>query len=147
MKETEHLLELNLEIEGMLRILDAHPSDEARRRLESAYTGFAQAMERFLASVDAPAADSASPATAYIELDEPTTRIPLSEAINDDDRIRFRRELFNGNDDDFDDTVALLSDMSSYSEAEDYLLNDMMWNRSKPAVIDFLDILSHNMPR
>lgn len=147
MKETEHLLELNLEIEGMLRILDTRPSDEARRRLESAYTGFAQAMERFLASYDAPAADSASPATAYIELDEPTTRLLLSEAINDDDRIRFRRELFNGNDDDFDDTVALLSDMSSYNEAEDYLLNDMMWNRSQPAVIDFLDILSHNMPQ
>lgn len=146
MKDTEHLLELNLEIEGMLRILDARPSDDARRRLESAYTGFAQAMERLLAS-GAPAVDPTSPATAYIELDEPMTRLPLSEAINDDDRIRFRRELFNGNNDDFDDTVALLSDMSSYCEAEDYLLNDMMWNRSQPAVIDFLDILSHNMPQ
>ena len=146
MKDIEHLLDLNLEIEGMLRVLDARPSDDARRRLESAYTGFAQAMERLLAS-DAPAVDPTSPATAYIELDEPMTRLPLSEAINDDDRIRFRRELFNGNNDDFDDTVALLSDMSSYCEAEDYLLNDMMWNRSQPAVIDFLDILSHNMPQ
>lgn len=61
------------------------------------------------------------------------------------DRFRFCRELFSGNSDDFTDTVNVLSQLPSYADAEDYLYNDLMWNRDDDNVKAFMAILKENM--
>ena len=69
----------------------------------------------------------------------------LLKAFTLNDKFRFRRELFNGDDDDFADTLSLLAHMPSYAEAADYLTNDLLWDTRNPNVEDFLAILKENM--
>lgn len=69
------------------------------------------------------------------------------KAFTLNDRFRFTRELFKGNEGDFSDTLRLLADMDTYAEAEDYLFNDMMWDAAEPGVADFMAILSSNMSK
>lgn len=71
----------------------------------------------------------------------------LLKAFTINDRFRFRRELFAGDDEDFNETLHLISDMDSYSEACDYLYNDMMWDRNDPTVEEFMAILASNLPQ
>lgn len=76
---------------------------------------------------------------------EPNTRLLRAFTLND--RFRFRRELFNGNDSDLSDTLMILAGMESYDEAADYLLGDMMWDKNNASVADFMAILAQHMPR
>lgn len=69
------------------------------------------------------------------------------KAFTLNDRFRFTRELFGGNEADFTDTLRLLADMDTYAEAEDYLFNDMMWDAGAPGVSDFMAVLAANMNR
>ena len=71
----------------------------------------------------------------------------LLKAFTLNDRFRFRRELFAGDDEDFHETLRLIADMDSYAEACDYLYNDMMWDRTSPVVEEFMAILAANMPK
>ncbi len=93
------------------------------------------------------------------EEEEPETNlqepIPTTEAVDlslwrqlfsINDMFLFRRELFNGDIEDFADTLALLAQMPSYAEAVDYLTNDLLWDTRNPAVEDFFAILKDNMP-
>lgn len=68
---------------------------------------------------------------------EPRGRLVFS--IND--RYRFKRELFDGSDAGFNNTLALVASMENYDEAEDYFLGELQWDQKKPEVIDFLEIL------
>lgn len=58
------------------------------------------------------------------------------------DKFRFRRELFANNEADFNETLNVLSAMSSLSEAEDYLYNDLCWEPSDENVADFMAVLT-----
>lgn len=177
MNDITELLKLNLEIEGLLRILDSRDSDAATERLGTCFCEFSQKMNDFLLDLSAtrdnnePAEEIAEP-ESVAEITEKEPVIPatlkteyaarpeqtkneapvlnnasLLKSFTLNDRFRFRRELFAGNDDDFNETLQLIADMESYTEAEDYLLNDMMWDRENPAVADFLEILANSMPR
>ncbi len=68
---------------------------------------------------------------------EPKGRLVFS--IND--RYRFKRELFDGSDADFNNTLALVASMESYDEAEDYFLGELQWDQKSREVTDFLEIL------
>lgn len=57
------------------------------------------------------------------------------------DRFRFRRELFENSDVDFNNTLALMASMDSYDEAEDYFLNEEGFEKSNPVVTDFLEVI------
>lgn len=72
-------------------------------------------------------------------LSEPRGRLVFS--IND--RYRFRKELFNKSDTEFNNTMALVASMEGYDEAEDYFLNELQWDAESPEVIDFLEILKN----
>ncbi len=74
---------------------------------------------------------------------QPNDRVLRAFTLND--RFRFCRELFGGNSDDFADTVNLLSQLPTYADAEDYLYNDLMWNRDDENVKAFMAILKENM--
>ena len=75
----------------------------------------------------------------FDEYTEPRGRLVFS--IND--RYRFRRELFNGSDVDFNTTLSLVASMDDYEEAEDYFLDELQWDDKSPDVIDFLEILKN----
>ena len=68
---------------------------------------------------------------------EPRGRLVFS--IND--RYRFKRELFNNSDVDFNNTLAIVASMENYDEAEDYFLGEMQWDPMRVEVADFLDII------
>lgn len=68
---------------------------------------------------------------------EPRGRLVFS--IND--RYRFKRELFNNSDVDFNNTLAIVASMENYDEAEDYFLGEMQWDAKRVDVADFLDII------
>lgn len=68
---------------------------------------------------------------------EPRGRLVFS--IND--RYRFKRELFNNSDADFNNTLAFVASMEGYDEAEDYFIGELQWDSKRQEVIDFLEIL------
>lgn len=57
------------------------------------------------------------------------------------DRYRFRRELFNFDDEEMEETLNALSQVSGIDEAIDYLSNDLCWDMEDETVRDFIDII------
>ncbi len=57
------------------------------------------------------------------------------------DRYQFIRELFNGNEAEFKDAIAILEEMGTPDEMEDYLYNDLCLNEQDPTVAHFISIL------
>lgn len=57
------------------------------------------------------------------------------------ERFRFRRELFDNSDADFNNTMALVASMENYDEAEDYFINEEGFEPSDPIVKEFLDVI------
>ena len=202
MTDPNSLIRLNIELEGLLRILADRDNADARALLEAKLAQYSDLMHLYLAqetpmqSVPAPAIEpeqpvapepEAVPATEPVPepiyevasepevivepepvpvqepiivpepepepIPEPEPAQPTRTAVNTrllkaftlNDKFRFRRELFNGDDDDFADTLSLLAHMPSYAEAADYLTNDLLWDTRNPNVEDFLAILKENM--
>ncbi len=202
MTDPNSLIRLNIELEGLLRILADRDNADARALLEAKFAQYSDLMHLYLAqetpmqSVPAPAIEpeqpvapepEAVPATEPVPepiyevasepevivepepvpvqepiivpepepepIPEPEPAQPTRTAVNTrllkaftlNDKFRFRRELFNGDDDDFADTLSLLAHMPSYAEAADYLTNDLLWDTRNPNVEDFLAILKENM--
>lgn len=57
------------------------------------------------------------------------------------ERYRFKKELFDNSDIDFNNTLALVASMEDYEEAEDYFINEEGFDRYQPAVGEFLEII------
>lgn len=178
MTDLEHLINMNVEIEGLLRVLENRDNASARELLADKIKAYNALLDSFLSiPLETPSevvefvADSVpvemdsevvvledkpidpEPAPQYnpeevrpVAIQPAHHNISLSKAFTLNDRFRFKRELFGGNDADFTDTLQLLSEMETYGEAEDYLLNDMMWDCDSEPVKDFLSILANNMP-
>lgn len=209
MTDIEHLISINIELEGLLRVLAQRDSNEARAMLLEKTRAYAALVENLAAAtepiavpvipvddrkleevkiqepVDAEVRPEAEQAEEAIVLGHDDEQVKIQEAAEAEtepedqsaeqtvetetytvpepaevpaennagllkaftlnDRFRFRRELFGGDDADFSDTLHLLADMESYKEAEDYLINDMMWSKDNAAVADFLALLQQNM--
>ena len=63
------------------------------------------------------------------------------KAFSLNDRFRFRRELFGGNEDKMNEAITDLNDIHSYEESVTYLNNELKWNIEDEAVADFLKLL------
>ncbi|MCH5228506.1 MAG: hypothetical protein J1F12_00745 [Muribaculaceae bacterium] len=75
-----------------------------------------------------------------ISLQEPEYKKgKLVFSIND--RFRFRKELFDNSDADFNNTLALVASMDDYEEAEDYFINEEGFDKGNPVVNDFLEVI------
>lgn len=57
------------------------------------------------------------------------------------ERFRFRQQLFENSDADFNNTLALVASMDDYEEAEDYFINEEGFDKTDPIVKEFLGIL------
>lgn len=216
MTDLDRLIRLNVELEGLLKVLLDRDSIHARSLLAEKFDEYSRGLSRYLAegapatadaavlgqaqalaaeahavevkdqeAVDPEVTDETDAATAAIEAGQeyvavPVTEEPIeeeseaeipetpevieeepasesagSEAVENtkllraftlNDKFRFRRELFNGDIEDFADTLSLLAHMPSYAEAVDYLTNDLLWDTRNPNVEDFFAILKDNMP-
>lgn len=72
-------------------------------------------------------------------LDPSKDRGRLVFSIND--KFRFRKDLFENSDVDFNNSLALVASMDDYDEAESYFVNDVGLNPADPTVNDFLEIV------
>ena len=74
-----------------------------------------------------------------IESRKDESRGKLIFSIND--RYRFRHQLFNDSDPEFNNTLVLVASMDDYDEAEDYFLNEQGWDPTNANVRDFLSMI------
>ncbi len=186
MTDINTLLKLNVELEGLLKVLLDRDSIHARSLLAEKFREYSDGLQNYLSEAapsqaeteaivslgeevaaeaqatelkdqeaeDAQVTDETDAAAEAIEqapentnhIETPRENGKLLKAFTLNDKFRFRRELFNGDDEDFADTLSLLAHMPSYDEAIDYLTNDLLWDPRNPAVEDFFAILKDNMP-
>lgn len=154
-------------MEGLLKVLAERDSEEARTALSEKFEQFSSLMRSVLESdtvknsdpvkedveikdeeaTEAEDDDSGDDLAASIVAKE-TAEVPntVAAAFSDNAKDFFVRTVFDGNEKDFEDTVTLLSHMNSFSEAQDYLYNDMMLDSNNSNVEKFMDVVSKNMP-
>lgn len=80
-----------------------------------------------------------------LTLDEKLAReraADISKAFTINDKFRFRRELFHGSDDDFNETLDVIGSMSGMDEAEEYFYNDLCWDAGNEDVKEFMAIVA-----
>lgn len=63
------------------------------------------------------------------------------KAFSLNDRFRFRRELFGGDEEKMNRAIAGLNEIRSYEEAISYLRTELKWNVEDEAVADFVKLL------
>ena len=152
MTDITRLIKLNVELEGALKVLADRESDVARDIVKEKFAEYSQLMNEFIESapVEEPVEERIEePAVELIEepVTEPETRrqntVLKSFTLND--KFRFIRDVFAGNEADFNDTINLIAGMDSYDEATDYVYNDMMLDADDPAVAEFMELISRNM--
>lgn len=79
-----------------------------------------------------------------ISLNEILEKKNLSDfrkAFSLNDRFRFRRELFGGDEEKMNKAVSELNDIHTYEESVAYLNNVLKWNIEDPSVADFIKLL------
>lgn len=68
----------------------------------------------------------------------------IYKAFTLNDKFRYRRELFHGSESEFDDTLAIISAMSSFGEAEEYFYEDLCWDPDNDDVKAFMDTVKRH---
>lgn len=90
-----------------------------------------------------PIEPSDTPATLDERLARERAR-DINKAFTLNDKFRFRRDLFRSSETDFDETLAVISGMSDFSEAEEYFYDDLCWDPEDPAVKEFMEIVARH---
>jgi hypothetical protein len=65
----------------------------------------------------------------------------LRSAFSLNDRFRYRRELFRGNEEVMNRIISMLNNKESYKESVQFLEETLHWDFSNPSVKDFMKIL------
>ena len=66
----------------------------------------------------------------------------IFRAFTLNDKFRFRRELFRNSQEEFDDTLNVISQMSTIAEAEEYIYDDLCWDPANEDVKAFMDVVT-----
>ncbi|MDE6065717.1 MAG: hypothetical protein K2G27_02730 [Duncaniella sp.] len=66
----------------------------------------------------------------------------IFKAFTLNDKFRFRRELFRNSQEEFDDALNIISQMSTIEEAEEYIYDDLCWDPENEDVKAFMDIVT-----
>lgn len=85
-----------------------------------------------------------TPSKATLSLNEILEKKNLSDfrkAFSLNDRFRFRRELFGGEEERMNRAISQLNDIHSYEESITFLHNELHWNIEDEAVADFLKLI------
>ena len=67
----------------------------------------------------------------------------LKKMFSINDTFRFRRELFSNSQNDFIDSLNLVTAMKSYSEAEEYFYTDLQWDPENADVEAFMSTIAN----
>lgn len=113
---------------------------EMRREERTEEKSIAQSALEEEAEDGAPAAVTPAPAAESAPASEPKRGIVFT--LND--RFRFKRELFDDNQEEFDATIEIISGMESMDEVEDYLYNDLCLDADNEVVAEFAEALRSN---
>ena len=194
MPDINLLLKLNVELEGLLKVLLERQSDHVLEALSDRFaeysTLFNELLETKAVALNNDAAsqccdceedikteeveqsqlnqdaefeedlpelsDMQHQEESPITIVEPSIVVPkpqaeykentVLKAFTLNDKFRFIREVFNGNEHDFNDTLGVISEMDSYAEAAEYVYNEMMLDADNAVVAEFMAILNRNMP-
>lgn len=73
--------------------------------------------------------------------DSPKTLGDKHLVLTLNDKYKFKRELFNGSDDELNDTLDALTHMNNLDEVEEYLYNDLCLYEQDPTVKEFVAII------
>lgn len=146
--------------------LDKQECDTAETTENKAIADSAIAEENMLAvqaeseSKSAPQPEVANP--SYVSAENETTIMnetidtPLSldeklarerardifRAFTLNDKFRFRRELFRNSQEEFDETLNIISQMSTIEEAQEYIYDDLCWDPANEDVKAFMDVVT-----
>ena len=94
---------------------------------------------------DTPEQDAEHIVESVIDkLPECNTPLSFQIKLTLNDRYRFRRELFNFSDEEMDEALEALSEMSSVEEVEDYFYNDLCWESEDEIVQEFMSMITTN---
>lgn len=88
--------------------------------------------------------DSIQPKDDTLRLEDKLARErarDIFKAFTINDKFRFRRELFRNSQDEFDDTLYVIAQMTDFVEAEEYFYNDLCWNPENEDVKEFMEIV------
>ena len=66
----------------------------------------------------------------------------IFRAFTLNDKFRFRRELFRNSQEEFDDTLNVISQMSTIAEAEEYIYDYLCWDPANEDVKAFMDVVT-----
>ncbi|MCH5319213.1 MAG: hypothetical protein J1E38_05850 [Paramuribaculum sp.] len=80
------------------------------------------------------------------ELQQQSETIDLLKIFTLNDRFRFRRELFNGKDEDLKSALNDISRMTSPDEIKEYLEDDLCLDMENPEVQAFYEVVVSKMP-
>ena len=80
-------------------------------------------------------------ARALTKLMEKKNFSDFRKAFSLNDRFRFRRELFGGDEARMNKVINDLNDLHSYEDSVTYLNNELKWNIEDEAVADFIKLL------
>ncbi len=146
MSQINDIIQLNVELEGLLRVAESRQSPEA---IELAKEKFLQ-LSALFASLDVDSTPNNTNLTPPIPHIAPITPISpstssesLIKTFTINDKFLFRRELFDGSEADFVDTLNLIEAMSSLDEAREYLFYDLGWDSENETVADFVNIINN----
>ena len=81
---------------------------------------------------------------SQLTLDEKLARQRAKDifrAFTLNDKFRFRRELFRDSQEEFDDALKVISEMSIVGEAEEYVYDDLCLDPENEAVKAFMDVV------
>lgn len=81
---------------------------------------------------------------SQLTLDEKLARQRAKDifrAFTLNDKFRFRRELFRDSQEEFDDALKVISEMSNVGEAEEYVYDDLCLDPENEAVKVFMDVV------
>lgn len=87
--------------------------------------------------------DTTSAASKPIAVDHNILKSDIRKAFTLNDKFRFRRELFAGNEAEFSDTLDLFATMHSLEEAEEYIYDDLQWSRDDETIAEFMGIVGN----
>ena len=67
--------------------------------------------------------------------------MPIRNFFTINDKYFFRREVFDGDEQAFEDTLDLFAAMSSFDEAKEYIYDDLMLDPQNHDVKSFMEII------
>ncbi|MDR2968890.1 MAG: hypothetical protein LBV32_04715 [Tannerellaceae bacterium] len=153
--EAAQLKDLSLQMEEHRSLLSAMPAQKAEKEEEAEKEEPAVDENTTPKAVEVPEAvmppvsvsvsvQKPNGGKASVSLNEILEKKNLSDfrkAFSLNDRFRFRRELFGGNEERMNTTISALNELHSYEESVAFLHNELQWNVEDEAVADFLKFI------